>query len=119
MKAMRKDPARRYASAEAFSEDLFRHLEGLPVLARRGAWSYRAGRFVLRHRAVVGVVSPARQAPLADPPDTVAVTDAELAAERPWVELAASGCHDVVAAPRSLPPDAGWYVNEAFGSNCF
>ena len=54
MMAMRKDPAHRYASAEAFSEDLFRHLEGLPVLARRGAWSYRAGRFVLRHRAMVG-----------------------------------------------------------------
>lgn len=54
MMAMRKDPARRYASAEVFSEDLFRHLEGLPVQARRGAWSYRAGRFVLRHRAVVG-----------------------------------------------------------------
>ncbi len=54
MMAMRKDPAHRYASAEALSEDLFRHLEGLPVQARRGAWSYRAGRFVLRHRAVVG-----------------------------------------------------------------
>ena len=53
MMALRKDPARRYASAEAMSEDLFRHLEGLPVQARRGAWSYRAGRFVLRHRAAV------------------------------------------------------------------
>ena len=53
MMALRKDPARRYATAEAMSEDLFRHLEGLPVQARRGAWSYRAGRFVLRHRAVV------------------------------------------------------------------
>ena len=53
MMALRKDPARRYASAEAMSEDLFRHLEGLPVQARRGAWSYRAGRFVLRHRTAV------------------------------------------------------------------
>jgi tetratricopeptide (TPR) repeat protein len=52
--ALRKDPARRYATAEQLSDDLFRHLEGLPVQARRGAWSYRAGRFVLRHRAVVG-----------------------------------------------------------------
>lgn len=52
--ALRKDPKRRYASAEQLSDDLFRHLEGLPVQARRGAWSYRAGRFVLRHRAVVG-----------------------------------------------------------------
>jgi len=54
--ALRKDPRRRYASAEAMADDVFRHLEGLPVQARRGAWSYRAGRFVLRHRAAVGAV---------------------------------------------------------------
>ncbi|HEY9023433.1 MAG TPA: serine/threonine-protein kinase, partial [Burkholderiaceae bacterium] len=55
MMALRKDPARRYATAEAMSEDLFRHLEGLPVQARRGAWSYRAGRFMLRHRGAVAM----------------------------------------------------------------
>ncbi|MFZ5543818.1 MAG: protein kinase domain-containing protein, partial [Pseudomonadota bacterium] len=54
MMALRKDPAHRYPSAEALADDVFRHLEGLPVQARRGAWSYRAGRFVLRHRAAVG-----------------------------------------------------------------
>ncbi len=48
--ALRKEPQRRYSSAEALADDLFRHLEGLPVQARRGAWSYRAGRFMLRHR---------------------------------------------------------------------
>ena len=62
MMALRKDPSRRYASAEAMSEDLFRHLEGLPVQARRGAWSYRAGRFLLRNRAVVGAVMAANLA---------------------------------------------------------
>ena len=65
MMALRKDPQHRYASAEAFSEDLFRHLEGLPVQARRGAWSYRAGRFVLRHRAVVGAAMVANLALIA------------------------------------------------------
>jgi tetratricopeptide (TPR) repeat protein/tRNA A-37 threonylcarbamoyl transferase component Bud32 len=54
MMALRKQPERRYATAELLADDLFRHLEGLPVQARRGAWSYRAGRFVLRHRAAVG-----------------------------------------------------------------
>ena len=54
--ALRKDPRHRYASAEAMADDLFRHLEGLPVQARRGAWSYRAGRFVLRHRTAFGAV---------------------------------------------------------------
>jgi tetratricopeptide (TPR) repeat protein len=60
--ALRKEPARRYASAEAMSEDLFRHLEGLPVQARRGAWNYRAGRFLLRHRIVVGAILAANLA---------------------------------------------------------
>jgi hypothetical protein len=53
--ALRKRPEHRYASAEQLADDIFRHLEGLPVQARRGAWSYRAGRFLLRHRAMVGV----------------------------------------------------------------
>jgi len=52
--ALRKEPERRYPGAEQLSDDLFRHLEGLPVHARRDAWSYRAGRFVLRHRAAMG-----------------------------------------------------------------
>jgi eukaryotic-like serine/threonine-protein kinase len=60
--ALRKDPPHRYASAEALADDVFRHLEGLPVQARRGAWSYRAGRFVLRHRAAVGAVALANLA---------------------------------------------------------
>jgi len=52
--ALRKQPAQRYASAEALADDVFRHLEGLPVQARKGAWGHRAGRFLLRHRAAVG-----------------------------------------------------------------
>ena len=35
LQAMRKDPLRRYASVEQFAEDIRRHLEGLPVTARR------------------------------------------------------------------------------------
>src|SRR5258705_9510698 len=31
LKALRKEPERRYASAQEFSEDIRRHLEGLPV----------------------------------------------------------------------------------------
>ncbi len=50
MMALRKEPARRYGSVEQFAEDIRRHLEGLPVAARKGSWSYRAERFVQRHR---------------------------------------------------------------------
>ncbi len=53
LQAMRKDPARRYASADQLSEDLRRYLEHLPVVARRDALGYRARKFVERHRAGV------------------------------------------------------------------
>jgi len=54
LKALRKEPALRYASAEAMADDLFRHLEGLPVQARHGAFSYRLGRLLLRHKGTLG-----------------------------------------------------------------
>jgi eukaryotic-like serine/threonine-protein kinase len=50
LKALQKDPARRYRSVEQLSEDLRRHLEGLPVLARPDSWTYRTGKFVVRNR---------------------------------------------------------------------
>lgn len=50
LKAMRKEPERRYASAAALSEDVGRYLEGQPVEARRGSTAYRARKFVRRHR---------------------------------------------------------------------
>lgn len=53
MKALRKEPEKRYASAEQFSEDIRRHLEGLPVLARRGTWKYRAEKFIRRNRTAM------------------------------------------------------------------
>lgn len=53
-KALRKDPAARYETAAQMADDLFRHLERLPVHARRGAVSYRLGRWLVRHRAWAG-----------------------------------------------------------------
>ncbi len=49
LKALRKDPARRYVSAEQFSEDIRRYLEGKPVKARGDSLGYRALRFVQRN----------------------------------------------------------------------
>lgn len=51
--AMRNDPTERYASAGQLGDDLFRHLEGLPLQARQNTWSYHATRILIRHRAVV------------------------------------------------------------------
>jgi len=53
LKALRKEPQRRYASVELFSEDLRRHLENLPVTAHQDSFSYRAAKFVQRHKVPV------------------------------------------------------------------
>jgi len=58
LKAIQKEPERRYSSVEQFSEDIARFRRGLPVLAQRSTWWYRARRFSRRHRATV-VVSTA------------------------------------------------------------
>lgn len=50
--ALRKEPERRYPSVEQFSEDIRRHLESLPVLARADTFAYRAGKFVRRNTAL-------------------------------------------------------------------
>jgi non-specific serine/threonine protein kinase/serine/threonine-protein kinase len=53
MKALAKEPQRRYASVDQFSEDIRRHLEGLPVLARPDTFGYRTSKFIKRHKASV------------------------------------------------------------------
>src|SRR6185436_345679 len=55
--AMRKDPARRYQSVEQFSEDISRHLERLPVRARKDTFDYRASRFLLRNKFLVSAAT--------------------------------------------------------------
>jgi eukaryotic-like serine/threonine-protein kinase len=55
LRALRKEPDKRYSSVEQFSEDLRRYLAGLPVIARGDRLSYRAGKFWRRHRLGVTV----------------------------------------------------------------
>ncbi len=50
LKAMDKDPERRYASVEQFSEDLKRYLIGLPVIAQKDTTTYRLKKFITRHK---------------------------------------------------------------------
>jgi serine/threonine-protein kinase len=99
--ALRAEPARRYGSAAALAEDLERHLDSRPVLARVPTRWYRAGRFVRRHALAVGFASiaalalvvgtavaleQARRANLA-----AARADAEAAAARVALERAERG----------------------------
>ena len=48
--ALRKEPSRRYQSADQLKEDIRRYLAGLPVQAQADTWGYRASKFVGRHR---------------------------------------------------------------------
>lgn len=57
LKAIRKEPDQRYASAEQLREDLQRYLEGHPVLARSGSELYRIRKFVRRHLAGVATIT--------------------------------------------------------------
>ena len=57
MKALRKEPERRYGSAEQLSADIQRFLEGRPVQASPDSFRYRAGKFLSRHRVAVPAVA--------------------------------------------------------------
>ena len=50
LKALRKNPDERYASASEFADDVRRHLTGHPVRARRQTLGYRTRRFAYRNR---------------------------------------------------------------------
>jgi non-specific serine/threonine protein kinase/serine/threonine-protein kinase len=57
LKALRKEPERRYRSVDELSEDVRRHLDGRPVLARKDTLFYRTGKFVRRHRGAVAAAA--------------------------------------------------------------
>jgi eukaryotic-like serine/threonine-protein kinase len=76
--ALRKEPERRYVGAEQLAEDIRRHLQHMPVIARAATLGYRASTFVRRHTLgvaaaglilivlVAGIVMTAREARIAE-----------------------------------------------------
>jgi serine/threonine-protein kinase len=52
-KALQREPADRYRTADAFAQDIERYLRGEPIVARPENPWYRARKFVLRHKAAV------------------------------------------------------------------
>ena len=57
LKALKKDPARRYTTVDQLSDDLARYESGRPVHARPDSWRYRAGKFVARHKAAAAAAA--------------------------------------------------------------
>ena len=55
--AIRKEPARRYSSVNQFSDDIRRHLEGRPIVARKDTVGYRATKFIGRNRIAVAAAA--------------------------------------------------------------
>lgn len=56
--ALRKEPERRYSSAEQFQQDIENYLEGRPVTARQNTIYYRTNKFIIRYKiAVISAVS--------------------------------------------------------------
>jgi len=53
MRAIEKDAARRYASAENLADDVERYLARKPVVARPPSLAYRTRNYLRRHRALV------------------------------------------------------------------
>jgi len=120
--AMRKEPDRRYASVNQLAEDVRRHLEGRPVLAHKDTFSYRATKFVRRHKAgaaavvlvalalVGGIVATAWQA-------RRATAQARIAAEqRDRARIEAAKAERINAFLQSIfaSADPNWY-SSGFG----
>ncbi len=57
LKAMHVQPEQRYASAEAFAQDIERHLDLLPIYARPAGLGYRMRKALMRHRLPVGAAA--------------------------------------------------------------
>ncbi|MEN8149937.1 MAG: serine/threonine-protein kinase [Planctomycetota bacterium] len=58
-KALATDRERRYSSAAAMAEDIRRYLSHQPIAARPPTLGYQVGRFVRRHKALVGATAVA------------------------------------------------------------
>jgi tRNA A-37 threonylcarbamoyl transferase component Bud32 len=101
--AMRKEAGRRYSSVEQFSEDIRRHLEGLPVLARKDTALYRTGKFLRRNRWPIAVGAVAAAALIVT--TAIAVFQARRAQQQFTVarDLATTMLIDVNEKVRMLP----------------
>ncbi len=80
LRALHRDPGRRYPSVEALADDVRRHLAGLPVKARPDTLTYRTRKFVGRHRLGVAAATLVAAALVAS--TTAAVLQARRAERR-------------------------------------
>jgi eukaryotic-like serine/threonine-protein kinase len=65
LKALKKSPLERYATVEAFAQDIERYLNNQPVLAQADSAWYRARKFVARNKVIVAATLAVMMALLA------------------------------------------------------
>lgn len=53
MTTLNKEPERRYQTAQLFADDITRHMDGKPIIARYDSFGYVVRRLIQRHRTVV------------------------------------------------------------------
>ena len=98
LKALQKDPARRYASVAQLAEDVRRHLAGQPVLARPDSLRYRAAKFARRNRVAISLGALAVVALIAG----LAAALWQAAAARRESAIATRHLHEVQALANTL-----------------
>jgi serine/threonine-protein kinase len=95
LKALKKLPGERYATADAFAQDVERYLVGQPLAARPDSGWYRTRKFVARHRLSVTGGGVALAAVVATA--TIAVLEARMADVARDRALALSARNEAVA----------------------
>jgi serine/threonine-protein kinase len=100
-RALRKEPAARYATAEQLDADLADYLANRPVRARGSQRLYRARKFIARHRAAVAFALLSASILVATTV-TIALQNVELARERDRVALERDRAEQVVDLLRSF-----------------
>jgi eukaryotic-like serine/threonine-protein kinase len=98
LKALRKEPDRRYGTVSEMAEDISRHLTGRPIGARSESAAYRTGRFLKRNR--VGVATAA--AVVAMIATVVTFYTTQLRGERDRAEAEAAKAREVAAFLRGI-----------------
>ncbi len=118
MKALAKEPVRRYASAEALGDDLLRFVDGLPILARVPTTGYRIRKFIVRNRTLSAAATMVVLALLSG--FTVALWQARVAdSERDAAQAAATHAQEESDRAEAVSdfltqilraPNDSWYV---------
>jgi serine/threonine protein kinase len=104
--ALRREPTKRYESPSALAADIARHIDNLPVEARRASFGYRFARHLQRQRVSIGVVALALVATAA----TGFALWAKAEADKSEVILAAqeASAAELAAKYRTLSSGLGW-----------